>query len=571
MEFSDIPGVYDLVQLAAASGIRHAVISPGSRNAPLSISLHRHPDIETFVIPDERVAGFFALGLAQQTNRPVMLCCTSGSAALNYAPALAEAYYQRVPLLAVTADRPEEWIDQGDGQTIRQRNVYRNYIRHSTVLIQDADNASDIAQNRERIIEAIDACMQPAAGPVHINFPLSEPLYRTRSYAESEMPVMPERKEKPTSPVELDPLAEDLKGQSRVLILCGMLPPNQTLNEVLGLWSALPQVIVLTETTSNLRHPNFLPGIDRLIFGFDENDLGDFRPDVLITLGHSIVSKKIKAILRQNKPRHHWHIDLDSKHPNTFQALTRSIHASPADVLSGLIEIISPENSSYRDHWLARDKAIDAAHDAFMATCPHSDHKAVEALLNVLPENSHFHLGNSASVRYVQLFKQGRTEHCFSNRGTSGIDGCTSTAMGAATATGAPTVLLTGDMAFFYDSNAFWHPHAPGNLKIVVLNNGGGGIFRIIEGPKEPEEVEKYFEAHHGQTAERLAKMYDIPYHSANDSVGLEVQLKNFLHATEGLGIFEIFTPRLENDRVLKNYFKALQTAHKSVKTHTHE
>lgn len=571
MEYSDIPGVYDLVQLAAASGIRQAVISPGSRNAPLSISLHRHPAIETFVIPDERVAGFFALGLAQQSHRPVILCCTSGSAALNYAPALAEAYYQRIPLLAVTADRPEEWIDQGDGQTIRQRDVYRNFIRHAAVLIQEAQSTQDIDQNRERIIKAIDATTHPVGGPVHLNFPLNEPLYRTRSYTYDEKPTRPKPLENKRLRLEIEPLAEILHGQSRVLILCGMLPPNEALNHVLGQWAALPQVVVLTEKTSNLHHPDFIPGIDRLIFTFDDRDMLDFKPDVLITLGHSIVSKRIKAILRQNKPTHHWHIDPDTHHPNTFQALTRSIHTTPAELLTQLIGNISPTKAHYREHWLAHDKKIDAAHNTFMASCPHSDHKAVEALLDILPQNIHFHLGNSASVRYVQLFKQGATARCFSNRGTSGIDGCTSTAMGAAIATGEPTVLLTGDMAFLYDSNAFWHPHRPENLKIVVLNNGGGGIFRIIDGPKDPDEIEKYFEAHHNQTAERLAQMYDIPYRSANDSNDLEAHLKNFLRADEGLAIFEIFTPRLENDQVLKNYFKALQMVRTDKNQHVNE
>lgn len=571
MEYSNIPGVFDLIQLASASGIKQAVISPGSRNAPLSISLHRHPDIETFVIPDERVAGFFALGLAQQSGVPVILCCTSGSAALNYAPALAEAYYQKVPLLAVTADRPEQTIDQGAGQTIRQRDVFKNYVRHSESLIQDASAASDIESNRQRIRCALKATMNPVKGPVHINFPFSEPLYITREYAAEEHPLIVQTGDVSRIEIPVDSLIGELSGQKKVLILCGMLEPNERLDQLLGQWGDLPQVAVLTESTSNLHRPKFLPCIDRLIFTFDQDDIEYFQPDVLITIGHQIISKRIKALLSDSKPTHHWHIDPDQKHPNTFQALTRSIFAEPTAVLETLLPQLESINSDYRERLHQRDKAIDVAHSEFMENCPFSDHKAVEAILNALPENTNFHIGNSASVRYVQLFKQGRTAHCNSNRGTSGIDGCTSTAMGAATSTGQPTVLLTGDMAFLYDSNAFWHPHIPDNLKIIVLNNGGGGIFRIIDGPKEPEEVERYFEAHHQQTAKNVAAMYNIPYVDAHSIEELSIQLETFFKDESGMAILEIFTPRLENDRVLKDYFRHLQKARTETKAISNE
>lgn len=562
MEYSDIPGVFDLVHLVAAHGIRHAVISPGSRNAPISISLNRHPEIKTYVIPDERVAGFFALGLAQQLRQPVMMCCTSGSAALNYAPAIAEAFYQRIPLLVVTADRPEEWIDQGDGQTIRQKNVFQNYVRFSTGIIQNAVGDSDRNANRKRISEAIEKTSTPVGGPVHLNFPLDEPLYNTRSYESTEYPSAPEKiPDAEKIQYDVSSLQEDLKSAKKILMLCAMAEPNPELESVLGKWSEADQVVVLTETISNLNHEKFFPCIDRLITTFDESDLVNFQPDLLITFGHQIISKKIKAILRQRKPRLHWHIDPDTPHPNTFQALTRSIISDPLSVLTDLLPALPNIESGYQ-HWIRqRDQSIDSAHQEYMLTCPFSDLKATEILLNHLPKHYNFHIGNSASVRYAQLFKQGRVLHCNSNRGTSGIDGCTSTAMGAASATGQPTLLLTGDMAFLYDSNAFWHPHVPGNLKIVVLNNAGGGIFRIIDGPEKEAETERFFEAHHQQTAGRLAKMYDLPYFAAHNETDVKTGIQELLSSpNEKPAILEIFTPRLENDKILKRYFGHLQT-----------
>lgn len=573
MEYSDIPSVFDLVQLMAARGIHHAVVSPGSRNAPLSISLNRQPDIKTFVIPDERVAGFFALGLAQQLGQPVMLCCTSGSAVLNYAPAIAEAFYQRIPLLVVTADRPEEWIDQGDGQTIRQHNVFQNYVRFSSGLIQNAFGESDRNSNRERILEAINKTSDPVGGPVHLNFPLNEPLYNTKEYTDTEPPTVPGNETPSEEKFNTeDELKTELSTSKKILILCGMLSPDRDLEKVLAKWAEADQVVVLTESTSNLNNEKFFPCIDRLITSFDEKDLDNFHPDLLITLGHQIISKKIKAILRQRKPAHHWHIDPDDRHPNTFQALSRSIHSEPTEVLTALLSELPEVQSDYQQWIRNRDKANDIAHAEYLSTCPFSDLKSTEILLNQLPKNYNFHLSNSASVRYAQLFKQGRVLHCNSNRGTSGIDGCTSTAMGAASATTKPTLLLSGDMAFLYDSNAFWHPHVPGNIKIVVLNNAGGGIFRIIEGPKEAAETEQYFEAHHNQTAGQLAKMYDLPYFSAKNEQELKPALQKLFDApNDQPAILEIFTPRLENDKILKGYFKHLQTARDASKIAVHE
>lgn len=560
MEYSDIPGVFDLVQMAANQGVRYAVISPGSRNAPLSITLHRHPDIETYVIPDERAAAFFALGMARQLKAPVMICCTSGSAALNYAPAVAEAFYQRVPLLVVTADRPAQWIDQGDGQTIRQKEVYRNFIRGSFEMIQDAENESDRSQNRCTIEAALNACTLPVPGPVHLNVPLSEPLYNTREYNSEEFP----------SSSSVGPISADTDWQGfpdaiaksdRVMILCGMLDPDAELNNAINKLAELPQVVVLTETTSNLHGTSLFGCIDRLAFSIEENDFAAFQPDVLLTIGHQIISKKIKALLRAAKPREHWHIDTDVQHPNTFQALTHSLRTTPLAAMRLLSEKLTPVESSYSTWFRSLNEVTDEAHREFMLSCPYSDMLASESLLKAIPKEIHFYQGNSASVRYVQLFTQGRPAFSSSNRGTSGIDGCTSTALGSAFISGKPTLLLTGDMAFLYDSNAFWHSHIPNNFKVVVLNNGGGGIFRIIDGAKDETELERYFEAHHTHRAEQLAVRYGLNYTAVHNNEDLKKTLPAWLDDASGPSILEVFTPRHDNDLVLKQYFRKLKAA----------
>lgn len=565
MEYSDIHSVFDLVHLSAAHGIKHAVISPGSRNAPLSISLHRHPEIKTFVIPDERAAAFFAMGLSQQSGVPTLLCCTSGSAPLNYAPAIAEAFYQRIPLLVVTADRPKEWIDQGDGQTIRQQNVFQNYVRHSFELIQDAAAEPDLSENRHRINKAIHLTNNPVDGPVHLNFPLREPLYRTRPYSSEEIPTIQKPELATEKEVDWASFEQKLAEKKRVLIICSLLNPNSALEKELAQWAKYSQVAVLTETTANLNHELFFPCIDRLIVTFNEADTARLNPDLVITIGHQIISKKIKAILRDQQLADHWHIDSDAHHPNTFGALSGSIYTQPEVALSRLRSALATGDFYYSTWLRNRDKIIDTAHTEFMVDYPFSDLKAVSAMLDHIPQHTNLHAGNSASVRYLQLFKKGRVERNDCNRGTSGIDGCTSTAMGAATESGRNTVLVTGDMAFLYDKNAFWHNQVPGNLKIIVLNNAGGGIFRIIDGSSVEEEVEKYFEAHHQQTAGQVAQMYGLPYFAAHNEEELEAGLKTLFSSSENKPvILEVFTPRLQNDRVLKNYFRHLSAACKT-------
>lgn len=555
--------------MAVNHGVRHAVISPGSRNAPLSVTLHRHPKIETCVIPDERAAAFFALGMARQLKAPVMICCTSGSAALNYAPAIAEAFYQRVPLLVVTADRPAEWIDQGDGQTIRQKNVYRNFIRGSFELIQDAENEADRAQNRCTIESALNDCSHPVPGPVHINVPLSEPLYNTREYNSQEFPHS-----SPAGPTTANTdwlgFPEAIAKSHRIMILCGMSDPNEELNDAINKLSHLPQVVVLTETTSNL-HGNLLFGtIDRLAFSIEDDDLAAFQPDVLLTVGHQIISKKIKALLRAAKPREHWHIDPDIQHPNTFQALTHSLRISPSEAMQLLANKLMPVDSSYSRWFRSLNKITGEAHREYMRSCPFSDMLATETLLQVIPEHIHFYQGNSATVRYVQLFTEGRPAFSSSNRGTSGIDGCTSTALGSAYISEKPTLLLTGDMAFLYDSNAFWHSHIPEHFKVMVLNNGGGGIFRIIDGAKDETELERYFEAHHSHRAEQLAVRYGLRYVAVHNNEDLQKTLPAWLDDDSGPSILEVFTPRHDNDRVLKQYFRKLKAAWLETKTVKH-
>lgn len=554
---SNKKGIAHLVEICAQKGIETVVLSPGSRNAPLTISFDEHPQIECLSIPDERCAAFFALGIALQTGKTVAICCTSGSAALNYAPAIAEAFYQKIPLLILTADRPVEWVDQGDGQTIRQRGVYANFIRGSFELPQEAQSKDDLWYNDRLINEAIDLTQHPTPGPVHVNLPLKENLY-----GQADTPVHPKITETLKWKPELEPdawerLIAKWNALDKKLVLCGQMKPNDRLNRMLNDLSNDPSVLVLTETTANQYGQRFCGNIDRLISEFTDEEESAFTPNLLVTIGDAIISKKIKQLFRKNRPDHHWHIDPSERFQDTYQALTSNIPLTPTAFFQPVLDGAKRGTGNYGTKWKGVDYLRQSKHQLYLEKCLFSDLKVYDSVLAYLPPNSLLHMANSTAVRYVQLFDQIQGIHYYANRGTSGIDGSTSTAAGMALKTEKITTLITGDMSFFYDSNAFWNQHLTSNLRVILINNGGGNIFRIIPGPDSTNQLETYFETKHSFEAEHICAAFNINYARVNDWNGLENELNDFFLPAKNQRpkVLEVITRDCPNDTVLKNYF----------------
>ena len=552
---SDKPSVGDLLQLLKDHGVKEVVISPGSRNAPLSLSFENHADFKTYSIIDERSAAFFALGLAQELGRPVAICCTSGSAGLNYAPALVEALYQRIPVIAITADRPIEWVDQGEGQTMRQSGMLNNVVKKSIDMAEPAIDPDLRWFNSRQVNEAMITALHHPQGPVHINFPFRESLYQTKKAVDQPAKAIHRPKPNKQLSQEEEKRCADLISQSRrVLVVTGLSSPNPELLKALESFAQLPQVNVLTETTSNLPSKRFLGSVDRILIGDEDHIDEQFLPDILITIGSALISKKIKALLRKHRVEEHWHVDRTGQLMDTFQQLDRIIEMRPEDFFNHMSAKALPGQSDYQSFWLDKDRSASEKADEFGRLAPLSDLKVVHHLLHHLPEDSLLHMANSACVRYVQLFDQ-RTDVSYrANRGVSGIDGCTSTCLGAHQAAKRPTTLLTGDTAFFYDSNGLWNSYVNDGFKVVVVNNGGGGIFRIIDGPAETGALEKHFEAHHNTSAEQLARMHGLKYLQANDSEGLQDGLVRLYNGSEP-ALLEVFTPRTENPKQLWAFF----------------
>jgi 2-succinyl-5-enolpyruvyl-6-hydroxy-3-cyclohexene-1-carboxylate synthase len=550
MKLPKIALAQTLIQLCKSKGVKHIIISPGSRNAPLTIGFSNHDYFECYSIVDERCAAFFALGMAQQLQEPVAVLCTSGSALLNYYPAVAEAYYSDVPLVVLSADRPKHLLGIGDGQTIDQEHVFANHILYSANLKEDKQRL-----NEAEINEALNMAISQN-GPVHINIPFDEPLYDRVD----EFTVFPESipiKDSLTEVESLEAYCSIWKSAKRKLVLVGVNMPNTVDQKYLDILANDGSVVVFTETTSNLYHNKFFPSIDQIIVPLNNDGYKQLQPEIVLTFGGLIVSKKIKAFLRDLKPKHHWHID-EKKANNTFFCLDKHFKYDVNGFFELFFKNYQSQESDYNNYWQNIKQSRLEKHDTYLSSIPYTDLKAFDVILKSIPNDNMLQLGNSSTVRYAQLFSLNKTLKVYCNRGTSGIDGSTSTAIGAAIASNKQTVLITGDLSFFYDSNALWNNYVPNNFRIIVINNCGGGIFRILPGHKNSDNFDTYFETRHQLSAKQLCEMYGFEYSSANDISEINNEKSTFYLNSHKPKLLEVFTPRTTNDEVLLDYFKSL-------------
>ncbi len=539
-----------IIEICRAKGVVDIVISPGSRNAPLTIGFANNPAFNCYSIADERCAAFFATGMAQQLKKPVAVVCTSGSALLNYYPAIAEAFYSPIPLIVISADRPHDKIDIGDGQTIRQENVYANHILYNANLLEDAS-----AENDQKINEAINTAILQK-GPVHINAPFEEPLYETVTEISVQPEIVQSQKNKDVEEIP-ETFLSKWNSAKKKLVLVGVADPGTLSPEVINYLAADPSIVVMTETPSNVYHPAFISNIDTIITPFTPEDFEAWKPEILVTFGGMIVSKRVKAWLRKYSPAEHWHVDKLRAY-DTFGALTKQFEMQPEAFFKQLKERSETVDSSYNQTAQELKAFRKQKHEEYLARIPFSDFKAFSQILPALPDGSQLQISNSSAIRYAQLFDNKENIEVFCNRGTSGIDGSTSTAIGAAVGSGKETVLITGDVSFLYDSNALWNNYIPADFKIIIINNGGGGIFRILPGHDETPVFNTYFETEHKYIAKHIAAMYGFEYATAANETEMEQALPAFMHKTGQPKILEVFTPMRENDKILTQYFKEL-------------
>jgi len=557
---SDKIVVQSLVETCLKNGMNHVVCSPGSRNSPIIIALDEHPQMTCYVIHDERSAAFVALGMSQQLNAPVGVVCTSGSALLNYYPAVAEAFYQRIPLVVISADRPEKWINQGDGQTIVQRNVYQNHIE-AEIQLSEEMNKDEVAT---AVNDAFHKGNHHSKGPIHINIALEEPLYQTVELDDAEIEmVTPRLHQSALSSSEIERMKEGVVLPKK-LILIGQMPKNDLLQQRLLELANDPSYAILVENTSNLVSQKWIHCIDRTLERITDETAEEFAPDLLVTFGGAVVSKRIKAYFRKYKPKMHWKVGFDFPEMNTYEALTDVFQVNESSFLQKLSEIshnVLPTNFGAK--WKQLDLMAQQRAKEFCIKTQYCDLTVFDLLLDTIPEKSHFQMANSSVVRYCQLFDPIQSIRYYGNRGTSGIDGSTSTAVGGALIKKDEFhVLITGDVSFFYDSNALWNNYKIPNLRIFLINNGGGGIFNIIKGPRTSKQNQRYFEAQHQFNARELCKGFNVEYYEATSLETIENQLEDFytFQPNGGIKLMEINTVNCENHLILDAYFEHLKS-----------
>ena len=555
--YSNKENVNILTSLLVAHGVKHAVVCPGSRNAPIVHNLNECPGITCYPITDERSAGFFALGIAQATDEPVVVCVTSGTAMLNLAPAVAEAHYQHQSLIVVSADRPAEWIDQLDGQTLRQPGALEPWVKKTATLPNLSPLTSHLSPqywhcNRlvnEALIEATD----DTHSCVHINVPINEPLFDFTVEALPEERVI--RRYVPATDYSCLPqqLLNDLLNAERPLIVFGQMSPHRFHYE--GIDHLFSHIIVLHEALAPFTSVS--PFDEVLTPSPRHLSPSTLLPDFILYVGDAIVSKQLKHFLRDAKEARTWRISLTGEVEDTFQNLRGIIVGDAEAILQALnskfsshIPHLSPQTANYRRQWLRL--LSDARQQLDNAPLTFSEEGAVrlleQQLLRLPPSTFHLHYANSTAIRLANRYVKGHPVWC--NRGTNGIDGSLSTAAGFAAAvlsphTSHPSPLIfcvIGDLSFFYDQNALWNTLLPSlNMRILLLNNGHGAIFDHLSGLDKSAAHPALVAGMHHTTAEGICLQCGVSRQVATDLEQLQKGILWFADAeTRGPRLLEV-------------------------------
>lgn len=534
--FSNKDNINTLTSLLVQHGMKHIVVCPGSRNSALAHNFNEHPDITCLPVTDERSAGFMALGLALQSHEPVAVCVTSGSALLNLLPAVAEASYRRCGIVVISADRPAQWIDQLDGQTIKQPGALGHYAACSVNLPEPHDDEQRWHCNR--LVNEAMVTLKRTHRPVHINVPVSDPFF---IYDTPSLPV--ERMiEYHGNAAAINDIAADAR---RVLIVMGQD------NEI-----TVPECIQQAATVLHEPLSTSLPNCytDQMLFAMGD-DKTPFMPDLLIFMGGHTVSKRLRQFMRQ-LPGNCTVVMVDEDgelHDITMHA-THLLHTSAQAMLE---QLQLPEaDSDYLQRWKELRQHVEQRHNAYEPA--YSSMKAVK-LFEQQYGDATVHYANSMSVRLGTIYCNGHYRYC--NRGINGIEGSLSTAAGAALVSPDQRVYcVTGDLSFFYDENALWQQQLGGNLRIVLLNNNMGAIFRNLKGLEGTPARDTLVAASHTLTAEGVCRTFGITFRQATDDASLADGI-NWLGTVESDRpvLLEVITDAEADEKVFKGYYKNLK------------
>lgn len=564
---SRFQSIYDIAVICASQGLHHAILCPGSRCAPLTLAFARHAEIKSLSISDERSAGFIALGIAQETKHTSILVCTSGTAAYNFAPAIAEAYFSRLPMLVFTADRPAEWIGQQDGQTVYQSGIFGRHVKHSYQLPQEYEHPDDQWAINRMVNEAINLAKQEPPGPVHINAPFREPLYPSAleqfKFSEAVRVVSESSPSFELSEHHKTTIVEKWSSYHNILIVAGQRDIDDALQDSLSHLLSTSNIPLVGDVISNLHGlEKCVRNVDLFLGQCPESMLKTLKPDLLITFGHSTISKNLKLFLRKYTPSAHWHIQPAGSVADTFKSVTKIFQCAPRSffdfvaTLRADVSFESQKQNNYSKLWEVEERRAMRTLEDFFPRKEFGEFELVKEVMKNLPVKANLHLANSMSVRYANFVGLQPVQNgikVFSNRGTSGIDGCTSTCVGHTLSSDVPNILITGDLAFFYDRNAFWHNYKLDNLRIVLINNHGGLIFNMIDGPRDVPESKEYFVTRQKLTANHLCEEFGIEYLKLDHKRKLKNMLADFFQFDGKPKVLEIETDMSVNKTIFES------------------
>lgn len=557
--YSTKKNVLQLVSLLKKAGIQDYVLCPGSRNIPLVQTIVSIEGFHCHSVTDERSAGFYAIGLIQALQRPVAVCCTSGSAVLNLHPSVCEAFYQQLPLLVLTADRPKEWIGQMDGQTLPQAEAFGSLVKKSVTLPEVKDKTEEWYCNR-LVNEALYALNAQGLGPVQINIPLSEPFF---DFSQGSLPDERLVTHIPARNTCTPPIlaASVNKAQSVMLIIGQRSYEDCNLNALMEVCKE-KGILVVCEHLANI--PSHYP-----VRSFDEilatnSDIS--TPELVIYTGGHIVSKRLKKWLRTNPPARLWWVAGDDSMPDTFQHLTSTIQTPDVyTFLTGLFKEteMASKRKEYVQYWkllethVIANRPFDRFDSCFCDVAVL--HRFTEHLKNYSHYNNSIQVANSSMVRNLQLFPLPEHTRVLCNRGVNGIEGSLSTSVGYALGRKELAFCLIGDLSFFYDMNALWHRGLPSNLRILLINNGNGQIFHQLPGLASPY-LDDYFAAAHTCHARGWAHDAGVTYLKCSTFDVLEKAWATFFsNDTNAPVLLEAVTDRTLNVNVNKNYYNDLK------------
>lgn len=547
----------------AQNRMKHVVVSPGSRSTPLALLMVEHPDIQVHINVDERSASFFALGLAKALKEPVGLLCTSGTAAANFHPAVIEAFYSRVPLVVLTADRPHELRDVGAPQAIDQINLYGKQVKWFVEMALPESSDEMIRYARTIGARAVATASMEPSGPVHLNFPLREPLIpdlkQAKEYRQSkETPtVMIDSGIRSLTAAQLDGLTSTLSKAKQGIIVCGELRNPEMKDAIITLADKLGFPILadpLSQLRSGTHDKNaIIEAYDTFLR--DEAAKAAFQPDVVLRFGSMPVSKPLLLFLKKQKQALTLVIDGGAGWREPAGLATSMIYCDEVDFCHRIGEKL-PEatDRDWLGLWQSINEATKNALSSIRDESELSEGKLFSLLQDMMPVGSTIFVGNSMPIRDLDTFflNNEKSIKTMANRGANGIDGVVSTAIGVSTVT-ENTVLAIGDLSFFHDMNGLLAAKLQKqNITVLLINNDGGGIFSFLPQAKEKEHFETLFGTPHGLDFSHAALLYGGKYNKVRNWDELK-QVFTDSFEIPGLKIIEVPTERESNMQTHRN------------------